>query len=442
MIGQVLGSYRVVSRLGSGGMGTIWLAEHQLLGSRAAIKVLLPEMSEQRKIVQRFFDEARAATRIQDPGIVTVLDFGWHEGQAYLVMEYLVGETVADRLKRVDRLPALQAVRLAQQCAIAMAAAHARGIVHRDLKPDNIYLVSDPAVSGGERIKILDFGIAKLIDNADASHSRTQTGVIMGTPAFMSPEQCRGAGGVDHRTDVYALGCVLFNMLCGRPPFIAGTAGDLIVAHLRQDPPLPSALVPGLPPEVDALVLRCLAKEASARFDSMTAFVREGAQITGDNLSIETIAPLRASQPSAPPAPTGPTVATGVKTTLDGSTGQASLTPTRPWRGGVALALGLAVAAGVIAIVAMRGTERQDRAEPAAAPTPTVEQPIDASIEIATTPPDAAVASTPPPPRKVTKTTVRRPGAGAHAGSGSATPATGSAAQGSSSKPYDPYGER
>jgi eukaryotic-like serine/threonine-protein kinase len=443
MIGQTLGSYRVIARLGAGGMGTIWLGEHQLLGSRAAIKVLLPEMSEQRRIVQRFFDEARAATRIHDPGIVTVLDFGWHEGHAYLVMEYLVGETVADRLRRIDRFPPLQAVRLIQQCAIAMAAAHARGIVHRDLKPDNIYLVADPAVPGGERIKILDFGIAKLIDDADASHSRTQTGLIMGTPAFMSPEQCRGAGGVDHRTDIYALGCVLFNMLCGRPPFIAGTAGDLIVAHLRQDPPAPSAFEPNLASNVDELVLRCLAKEPSERFQSMTELVRDGAQITGDNVTIQTIPPLRASQPSAPKVtPNAETVATGVATTLHGSAGQASLIETRPWRGGIAIVIALAAVAIVIAIVALRGTERQTATPAEAPPTRAVEAPIDAGIEVVAAPPDAAIASTPPPPRAPVRATTRKPGAPAHAASGSATPAPAKGSQDTTAKPYDPYSDR
>src|SRR5687767_4353764 len=228
MIGEVLGNYRVMSRLGSGGMGTVYVAEHKLLGSRVAIKVLLPEMSESKRIVDRFFDEARAATRLQDPGIITVHDFGWHNSSAYIVMEYLTGETLTSRLVRHGTLPLHTALRLLQHCAIAMAAAHSRGIVHRDLKPDNIFIVSDPAVPGGERTKILDFGIAKLIDDADKSHSRTQTGMIMGTPAFMSPEQCRGAGSVDHRTDVYALGCVMFNMLVGHPPFVASTAGDLI----------------------------------------------------------------------------------------------------------------------------------------------------------------------------------------------------------------------
>src|SRR4051812_35266821 len=276
-------------------MGTVWLAEHQLLGSRAAIKVLLPDLSKQNNIVQRFFDEARAATRIRDPGIITVLDFGWHQGDAYLVMELLTGETLTQRLGP-GTLPPHLAVRYIQLAGLAMAAAHARGIIHRDLKPDNLFVVADQAVPGGERIKILDFGIAKLLDRgADPDHHSTVTGAIMGTPAYMSPEQCRGAGEIDHRTDIYALGCVLFHLLCGRPPFIAPTPGDMIASQLREEPIAPSVLVPTIPPELDALVLKCLAKDPDARFATMTELVRAGSAITGDNHTLATIAPMRPS---------------------------------------------------------------------------------------------------------------------------------------------------
>ncbi|MFT3694940.1 MAG: serine/threonine-protein kinase [Kofleriaceae bacterium] len=297
MIGEVVGSYRVTAKLGAGGMGTVWLAEHQLLGSRAAIKVLQPGMSAHEKIVQRFFDEARASSKIQDPGIVTVLDYGYHNGDAYIVMELLHGQTLTQRLG-MDRMAPLQAMRLVQMAALAMAAAHARGIIHRDLKPDNIFVVGDPAVPGGERVKILDFGIAKLIDrDPDEQHQPTVGGAIMGTPAFMSPEQCRNAGEIDHRTDIYALGCVLFYLLCGRPPFIAQTPGDMIVAQLRDVPPVPSKLAQNISPEVDALVARCLAKNPDDRFASMTELVREGARITGDNHAVPTIPPMKKSGP-------------------------------------------------------------------------------------------------------------------------------------------------
>jgi len=377
VIGQTLGSYRVISRLGSGGMGTVYLAEHQLLGSRAAIKVLLPEMCEQQRIVERFFDEARAATRIQDPGIVTVLDFGRTGPSAYIVMEYLNGETLTSRLAREGQLPPLTALRLLQHAALAMAAAHARGIVHRDLKPDNIYIVSDPAVAGGERTKVLDFGIAKLIDDADMNHSRTKTGVIMGTPQYMSPEQCRGVG-VDHRTDIYALGCVMFAMLIGHPPFVAPTAGDLIAYHLREEPPVPSSLRE-LPPELDTLVLKCLAKSPDERYQSMTELIRAAAMISGENMSIETIPPLRTSKEiftSRPDLATDPTEATPAlpaNTTLGNSVGESS-TDRRPWRGGM-LAAGLALAMiGLFAFMAFRKHEvSKSGDQPGSAPPPVVD---------------------------------------------------------------------
>ncbi|MFT3696439.1 MAG: serine/threonine-protein kinase [Kofleriaceae bacterium] len=394
MIGEVLGSYRIIAKLGAGGMGTVWLAEHQLLGSRAAIKVLLPELSSQEQIVQRFFDEARAATRIRDPGIVTVLDFGRHDGDAYLVMELLTGETLTQRLGTGTLAPKT-AVRYIQLAALAMAAAHARGIIHRDLKPDNLFVVADPAVPGGERIKILDFGIAKLIDRRpDDNHQSTVTGAIMGTPAYMSPEQCRGAGGIDHRTDIYALGCVLFQLLTGRPPFIAPTPGDMIASHLREDPPVPSAIAPGLSPELDALVLRCLAKDPDARFANMTELVRAGAAITGDNLVVATIPPLRPSEPiegaatqvSLAPSLAGPMPVHPPVTTLSAGAVSTNSPPTRS-RTPFVLAGALLIVGGLVAAFALHGGHEPARTvvpagDAAARPDAMlVAPPIDATID-------------------------------------------------------------
>src|SRR5215510_6594604 len=184
-------------------MGAVFLAEHTLIGRRAAIKVLLPALSQQREIVDRFFNEARATTSIPDPGIVQVFDFGFNvDGSAYIVMEFLEGEPLDKRLTRLGLLAASDALRITRQVSGSLGAAHARGIVHRDLKPDNIFMVRDPEAPGGERPKILDFGIAKL-GGDNPSRMRTQTGALMGTPVYMSPEQCRGAGLVDHRSDIY-----------------------------------------------------------------------------------------------------------------------------------------------------------------------------------------------------------------------------------------------
>src|SRR5436190_4389467 len=187
--GTQVGAYRVLRRIGEGGMGSVWLAEHVMLGRRAAIKVLHPELSNRAEIVTRFFNEARAATSIGDPGIVQIFDFGHHsDGSAYIAMELLDGEPLDRRLARHGALGLPEALRIMRQVASTLGAAHARGIVHRDLKPENVFLVRDPEVPGGERAKILDFGIAKLTGDPSV---KTSTSAVMGTPAYMSPEQCR-----------------------------------------------------------------------------------------------------------------------------------------------------------------------------------------------------------------------------------------------------------
>jgi serine/threonine-protein kinase len=267
--GSTIGSYRVLHKLGAGGMGVVYVGEHTLLGRKAAIKVLLPELSAQSEIVHRFFNEAKAVTQIADPGIVQVFDFGFdHSGSAFIIMELLEGEALDRRLHRVGRLPPVEAVRLMRLICTSLHAAHRKGIIHRDLKPENIFVVGDPAVTGGERAKILDFGIAKL-SRDEPGVLKTRTGMVMGTPVYMSPEQCRGAGEVDHRSDIYSIGCVMMTMLTGLPPFSGAGSGELIVAHMQAAPPLAASRVPGLPPILDKILSRCLAKDPGQRFQTM-----------------------------------------------------------------------------------------------------------------------------------------------------------------------------
>jgi serine/threonine-protein kinase len=307
LIGTVIGNYQIVAKLGEGGMGTVYLGQHTLLGRRAAIKVLLTELSARADIVNRFFNEARAVTSISDPGIVQVFDFGYHvDGSAFIVMEYLEGEPLDRRLARLGKLPAAEALRLCRQIASSLAAAHAQNIIHRDLKPENIYLVHDGEVASGERSKILDFGIAKLSDD-NPGKIKTNTGALMGTPIYMSPEQCRGLAELDHRSDIYSLGCVLFHLLTGRPPFEGEGMGDIIAAHIKELAPAPSSRAPEVSPAVDQLVLRCLAKAPADRFQTMLELATAIGQILPYITS--PVAPTQwvyAYQGGAGPTPTPP----------------------------------------------------------------------------------------------------------------------------------------
>ena len=272
MEGQVIGQYRVTGVLGEGGMGIVYAAQHTLLDRPAAIKVLLPKLSGEQEIVHRFFNEARAATAIRHPGIVEVYDFGWtQDGAAFIVMEYLQGESLRARCKR-GPIRWSTSLALARQVAGALAAAHAKGIVHRDLKPDNIFLVPDSEVPGGERIKLLDFGIAKLAGPSSGQH-KTRTGMVIGTPAYMAPEQCRGIA-VDGRADLYALGCILFELCTGEPPFFGEGEGDVLVAHISTPPPKMDTLASGIPKEVDSLVQRLLAKAPADRIQTADELIQ------------------------------------------------------------------------------------------------------------------------------------------------------------------------
>lgn len=260
----VIAGYRLVARLGQGGMGEVHLGVHEETDELVAIKTIRPEHAHLSSALTRFFGEANAASRIDHPGIVRVSAHGrCADGRAFIIMEYLEGESLRERLQRAGRLSVATAVAIARQVAAALVAAHAKGIIHRDLTPANIFLTTDDA--GQDHVKILDFGVAKIMDAPLEGCAATPIGSLLGTPAYMSPEQCQGAHHVDHRTDLYALGCVLFAMLCGRPPFLGARMGAVLGAHLSQTPPRPSQLQATVPAWLDELVLRLLAKERDRR---------------------------------------------------------------------------------------------------------------------------------------------------------------------------------
>jgi serine/threonine-protein kinase len=383
-----IGQYRVTGLIGRGGMGAVYAAEHSLLGRPAAIKVLLPELSQKQDVVTRFFNEARAATAIRHPGIVEIYDFGWTpDGAAFIVMERLEGETVGRRSARIrQRWPAVLAT--ARQIAGALGAAHAKGIVHRDLKPDNVFLVPDPEVPGGERIKLLDFGIAKLAVDSTTSSNVTKTGAVMGTPTYMAPEQCRGVA-VDHRADLYSLGCVIYELCCGRPPFVGEGSGDVLAAHIHLPVPPMAGQGAEVPAAVEQLVMHLLAKAPADRVQSADELIRAIDAVTADRAAVSS-GPRRAASVISLPS----------VTTLSGSASTSMLLPRarrRRWPI-AAFSVGLAaITVIVVALVMRRGDEApaiaSHPADPPSAPSaPAQPAPVSPS------PTGAAAAPSPRPP--------------------------------------------
>jgi non-specific serine/threonine protein kinase len=267
--GVRLGPYEIVAPLGAGGMGEVYRARDTRLGREVAIKLLPAEVAGDAERVKRFEQEARATAALSHPNILALFDVGAHEGRPYLVAELLDGCTLAERI-RAGELTVAKAVELGTQIAQGLAAAHERGIVHRDLKPGNVFVTKDGVV------KILDFGLARLTQ-ADAGAwdreaSPTETGLtgagsILGTVGYMAPEQVRGLP-ADHRSDIFALGCVLYEMLCGVSPFRRDTAIDTVAAILHEQPPGLCGTVKNLPSQLESLLTRCLEKRPEDRFQS------------------------------------------------------------------------------------------------------------------------------------------------------------------------------
>jgi len=262
--GTEVNGYIIDGEIGKGGMGVVYAATHPIIGKRAAIKVLKAEVSKSPIIVERFIQEARAVNQIQHPNIIDIFAFGaLPDGRAYHIMDLLVGESLRKRLRRGSLHPS-EAASVIDQMASALTAAHDKGFIHRDLKPDNIFLVE--ADGRWPDVKLLDFGLAKLMPEAGIiAPFQTKTGVMLGTPEYMSPEQARGTG-VDYRTDIYALGVVMFEILSGQRPFpTMGDAFATLMAHAEEPPPSIRDLVPELPLEMIQLVDTMLAKEPAAR---------------------------------------------------------------------------------------------------------------------------------------------------------------------------------
>ena len=285
-VGTVVGErYRILGRIGEGGMGAVFRAEHILMKKVVALKLLHAEMGQVEEAARRFEREAQSASRLNHPNIISVTDFGRnHTGELFLVMEFVAGESLTDLLAREGRLPAARACRLAGQILSALEHAHAQKVIHRDLKPANIMLVQSPDARLGETAKILDFGIAKITESSEGEPTLTKGVMIFGTPSYMSPEQATGQE-VDSRSDLYSCGIILYEMLTGKKPFEAEDLVKLMAMQVTAPPPAFATVAPGaeISAYLQAVVMRVLEKERERRYRTAAEFreALEKAEATG-----------------------------------------------------------------------------------------------------------------------------------------------------------------
>ena len=315
LLGTDVGRYRIERLLGEGGMGAVYLGVQPMIGSRVAIKVLSQECARSPELLERFFAEARSVNLIRHENIVSVLDLAQlPDGRPYIVMEFIEGQTLGQIIRATiaqgQRVPIGGIVQVATEMLSALGAAHALGIIHRDLKPDNVLVTAEG------HAKVLDFGIAKLAPGLNQHSPRTRTGALLGTPAYMAPEQISGTGSVDARTDIYAAGVVLFEAITGTQPFAGDTLFDLMRAHMEHAPPSPRERRPEMPLGFEHVILTALAKDPAHRFQSAGAMAQalrqaanelhgeqwrslSGRSLTGGRISLEQ---LRVPTPNSDPA--------------------------------------------------------------------------------------------------------------------------------------------
>jgi serine/threonine-protein kinase len=413
--------FKLIRQLGQGGMGSVWLATHLGLDIPCAVKFIEGEFAQMAEAQSRFEREAKAAASLRSPHVVQILDHGIWDGTPYIAMELLDGEEFGKRLHRLGRMQPNEVVRIIGEVGRALTKAHAVGIVHRDLKPENIYLVKD---DDREIAKVLDFGIAKATNNA-IEGSSTKTGAMLGTPYYMSPEQAQGVKAVDHRSDLWSLGVIVFQALTGKLPFESEALGDLLVRIIVAPIPMPSEYVKDLPPTFDQWWAKASQREPSMRFQSSKEFCESlsavfgqaGAQWGADAALAPRVAAPSQGQFGNTPAPFGmtpqplgltpqPFANTGQPVAVTpqpfGSTAQGMAPPVDGIPGapaksktGMFIAIGgAALAAVVIAVVAMSmgGKGKSDTAASASSPPPPAQ-----TVASAAAPP-AAQEKAPAPP--------------------------------------------
>jgi serine/threonine-protein kinase len=303
LVGTVLAErYAIIRKIGEGGMGAVYEARHAVIGKRVAVKVLLEKFLENQELVARLLQEARLASSIGHENIVDVTDYGTtNDGRAFVVMEFLDGEALAQLVMRDAPLPVERSLGILRQVCSALAAAHAKGIVHRDVKPENIYLVRRGEL---DFVKVVDFGVSKAVHSREEgadSQRLTRTGTVLGTPLYMSPEQARGGDDVDHRADIWGAGLMLYECLTGEVPFRANNYLGVISQVLTQETVAPSQLRPelGIPAAVDRVVMRALERDRDQRYQQMAEFEHDLERLlAGDS----TVALREAPGPSEAPA--------------------------------------------------------------------------------------------------------------------------------------------
>ena len=311
LVGSTLDDrYRLERLLGAGGMGAVFVGQQMALRKDVAIKVLDPRLAAKPRHVERFLREARAASKIRNLHVVDISDFGHVPGgSVYYVMELLDGRDLSHVIREARRLPWPRARSILLQMAHALQAAHDCGVVHRDIKPANCVIVPDPDDPNGEFVKVVDFGIAKMLELEGESNGLTRPNEIMGTVAYMAPEQalCRT---VDVRTDVYSLGAVAFEMLTGRVPFAGGGTFETLEMHIRDAPPSLRSIEPSVSPALDNVILKALQKRPEDRYQSMQAFERalrgiddEGQHVPDDGSELGNAPTIGRDAPSFDPSP-------------------------------------------------------------------------------------------------------------------------------------------
>ena len=360
--GQMIGEKYVIERLlGEGGMGAVYVARHDVLGRMVAIKTLHPEHARSSEMSQRFIREAKAASRIRHEHIVDVLDIDMtQDGILYIVMELLGGESLAQRLQRTGRLPIPKVAEICGQILLGLRKAHASGIIHRDIKPENVFLTT----LAGRRdfVKILDFGISKFTDPSSTGAGMmdlTRTGMMIGTPVYMSPEQARGEK-VDHRIDIYAAGVILYEMVTGALPHEASNVQALAFKVATEEPTAPRAVFPDIPPELEAVILKAMARKPDQRFYSAAEFFVRlkpfGARDYSEEKSTD------AGWAAAPEAKPGPTVQETLSATSDSSSAVFPDRPKKRWLAPViAAALIIAAVAGALLVWKLPGGENREK---------------------------------------------------------------------------------